>query len=443
MPLYTASFRGVPFKIRGSGVSAGRRVALYEYPQKDKPYAEDMGRASRVITLDAFVIGADYVQQTERLIGALETPGEGKLVHPWLGEMTCTATANGEINYSDTDRIASCSLTFTESGELTFPTVSSATDFLSRMAADSLLGQSLDAFTSKFSLVSDAMDLALDADRVLSSAVSEFTSIVDGVAAADFVGTLQLDDALGELKNSASSLISSGAGAIADGVQSALNVASLGRTQQNWRAAVISASDAVSATALAPLSSAIDTVTEVVPSIYSAKRRLKRAAVTVVSSGSSSRTALSATDKMIDANTDALRELFRQTITAQAVGMSSLIGTAGDIQASGISPAVAIRDDVLSCRAALVSILNAEEGYVTNTDQIEAVRTARSSVWNDLSSRAENARQLVTVNLPAPVPALVLAYQRYGDALRDQEIIDRNRINNPNFVSGEVKLLDK
>ena len=409
MPLYTASFRGVPFKIRGSGVSVGRRVALYEYPQKDKPYAEDMGRASRVITLDAFVIGADYILQTERLIGALETPGEGKLVHPWLGEMTCTATANGEINYSDTDRIASCSLTFTESGELTFPTASSATDFLSRLAADSLLSQCFDSFASKFSLVSEAMDLALDADRVLSSAVSEFTAIIDGIKNADFIGTLQLDDALNALKNSALSVISSDPDTIADKLQNAFNVAALGRTQQNWRAAVISASDAVSAETLAPVSEG----------------------------------ALSLTDKMIDTNTNALRELFRQTVTAQAVGMSSLIGTAGDIQASGISPSVAIRDDVLSCRAALVSVLNAEEGYVTNTDQIEAVRTARSSVWNDLSSRAENARQLVTVNLPAPVPALVLAYQRYGDALRDQEIIDRNRINNPNFVAGEVKLLDK
>ena len=409
MPLYTASFRGVPFKIRGSGVSVGRRVALYEYPQKDKPYAEDMGRASRVITLDAFVIGADYILQTERLIGALETPGEGKLVHPWLGEMTCTATANGEINYSDTDRIASCSLTFTESGELIFPTASSATDFLSRLAADSLLSQCFDSFASKFSLVSEAMDLALDADRVLSSAVSEFTAIIDGIKNADFIGTLQLDDALNALKSSALSVISSEPDTIADKVQNAFNVAALGRTQQNWRAAVISASDAVSAETLAPVSE----------------------------------DALSSTDKMIDTNTNALRELFRQTVTAQAVGMSSLIGTAGDIQASGISPSVAIRDDVLSCRAALVSVLNAEEGYVTNTDQIEAVRTARSSVWNDLSSRAENARQLVTVNLPAPVPALVLAYQRYGDALRDQEIIDRNRINNPNFVAGEVKLLDK
>ena len=409
MPLYTASFRGVPFKIRGSGVSVGRRVALYEYPQKDKPYAEDMGRASRVITLDAFVIGADYILQTERLIGALETPGKGKLVHPWLGEMTCTATANGEINYSDTDRIASCSLTFTESGELIFPTASSATDFLSRLAADSLLSQCFDSFASKFSLVSEAMDLALDADRVLSSAVSEFTAIIDGIKNADFIGTLQLDDALNALKNSALSVISSDPDTIADKVQNAFNIASLGRTQQNWRAAVISASDAVSAETLAPVSE----------------------------------DALSSTDKMIDTNTNALRELFRQTVTAQAVGMSSLIGTAGDIQASGISPSVAIRDDVLSCRAALVSVLNAEEGYVTNTDQIEAVRTARSSVWNDLSSRAENARQLVTVNLPAPVPALVLAYQRYGDARRDQEIIDRNRINNPNFVAGEVKLLDK
>ena len=45
--LQKASFRGVPFEVTSASLTAGRRTVVHEYPQRDKPYVEDLGRASR------------------------------------------------------------------------------------------------------------------------------------------------------------------------------------------------------------------------------------------------------------------------------------------------------------------------------------------------------------------------------------------------------------
>ena len=59
--LRRASFRGVPFEVTSSDFKVGRRTQTFEYPQRDTPFTEDLGRSKRTITLTAYVIGAAYV----------------------------------------------------------------------------------------------------------------------------------------------------------------------------------------------------------------------------------------------------------------------------------------------------------------------------------------------------------------------------------------------
>ncbi|EGK8325810.1 DUF2313 domain-containing protein [Escherichia coli] len=59
--LYDASFRGVPFSVESDEGSFGRRVQVHEYPNRDKPYTEDLGRATRRLTINAYLVGADGV----------------------------------------------------------------------------------------------------------------------------------------------------------------------------------------------------------------------------------------------------------------------------------------------------------------------------------------------------------------------------------------------
>ena len=80
--LQDASFRGVPFKVEEESTGTGRRVETHEYPNRDKPYTEDLGKITFRPSITAYVVGDDCFDQRDRLIDALNKPGPGTLVQP-------------------------------------------------------------------------------------------------------------------------------------------------------------------------------------------------------------------------------------------------------------------------------------------------------------------------------------------------------------------------
>jgi hypothetical protein len=82
MALAPASFRGVQFAVTQTDFIGGRRQALHQYPGKDTPWAEDMGRAARRFRLRGFVLdgsvklgGSSIAMQRSQLIAACEKKG--------------------------------------------------------------------------------------------------------------------------------------------------------------------------------------------------------------------------------------------------------------------------------------------------------------------------------------------------------------------------------
>lgn len=90
--LRQGSFRGVPFNYQDAGGEHGRRGQLHEYPKRDVPEWEDLGRKGRQFALDVFVSGDDWSTQRNALIAACEKKSLGKLVHPLLGDLTVACT---------------------------------------------------------------------------------------------------------------------------------------------------------------------------------------------------------------------------------------------------------------------------------------------------------------------------------------------------------------
>jgi prophage DNA circulation protein len=84
--LRPASFRGVPFHVEVGGRSAGRRLAFHEFPKRDVPYTEDLGRRGRAFPITGYCIGPFYLDERDDLLEALDEEGAGTLVHPTLGE---------------------------------------------------------------------------------------------------------------------------------------------------------------------------------------------------------------------------------------------------------------------------------------------------------------------------------------------------------------------
>jgi prophage DNA circulation protein len=73
--LRSGSFRGVPFQIDSHDLTFGRRTSMHEYPLRDEPYSEDLGRKARVFSLNLYVIGRDYMAGRDNLREALEKTG--------------------------------------------------------------------------------------------------------------------------------------------------------------------------------------------------------------------------------------------------------------------------------------------------------------------------------------------------------------------------------
>jgi len=100
--LRTASFKGAPFFVDQQGQSSGRRTVTHEYPKRDLPYAEDMGRAAYRYQMTGYVIQfpqsesgtrpngmyCDYSLNRDYLRKQLDSLGPGVLIDPYNPDLS-------------------------------------------------------------------------------------------------------------------------------------------------------------------------------------------------------------------------------------------------------------------------------------------------------------------------------------------------------------------
>ena len=410
LELQPASFRGVPFHVDGSTFEAGRRVQVHEYPQRDKPYAEDLGRATRAIAVEAFVVGEDYIAQANALIGAAEEPGPGTLVHPWLGSMQVSLRDPARVRFDNALGRAVISLSFVEAGELAFPSADDSTQAASQAAADDLSAAAADSFADTFD-------------------VADLPSFVSDFAAADF---LQSFDAAAVLGGSFSAL-SSWAGQLGGWAGEAVSlfgdVAALGAQVADWFdlsgiAAALAGTDLAagptyaSAAIVVPQTAGIGALVLGIVGVAGnggAGGPLNAPAVP---------TGLTPARTQQAANAAAVHQLVRCSLLAQAVGMSSVLD-------------VTVQTDALAVRDALCRALDMES-LVSADALYDALQAARRAVWADISARASQGARVIAIRPGEVLPALVLAYDQYEDAARGDEIAARNHVVHPGFMPAQT-----
>jgi len=146
--LRPASFRGANFKVQAADDGRGRATVIHEFPLRDQVYVEDLGLAQRTIEITAFVIGQSFETERDTLIKALEQPGPGTLIHPWLGSFRVSLAEPARVTHNaEQAGLVMFQLKFVEDGEpaapspsLDFPGLSQA----AALAARLLAGRSLD-----------------------------------------------------------------------------------------------------------------------------------------------------------------------------------------------------------------------------------------------------------------------------------------------------------
>lgn len=146
----TASFRGVEFLLEEADGESGRRAIPHAYPKKEIGYTEDNGKVLTQERISGRVVGADYFEQLQALLEALNKQGPGELVHPWFG---IRKVQIGKVSHKLINRVdgtATISFEVFEVGENLFPTAKSDTANQVNTEADATKDAVNNAFEGDF-----------------------------------------------------------------------------------------------------------------------------------------------------------------------------------------------------------------------------------------------------------------------------------------------------
>jgi prophage DNA circulation protein len=118
----SGSFRGARFRLDSYSTETGRRVDVREYPLRNIPQSEDLGRKARRFAFTAYIVGDNWESGRDQLLNACEGDGPGTLVHPFHGEhlvmcesCTVSESRSGGIRY------CAFELAFVEAGSFETP----------------------------------------------------------------------------------------------------------------------------------------------------------------------------------------------------------------------------------------------------------------------------------------------------------------------------------
>lgn len=179
--LEQASFRAVPFKYRSAAQPLGRRIVRHEFPLRDDPVLEDLGSRSPEFTLEAFVLGDDYMDQRDALMKALNAPGPGELIHPYRGRLT-VAVSRASVRESTAEGgMATFTITFLSEGLAPLRLVVADTENQVKAAAAETAAAAGEDFEDNYSLLRKAQFVVQGAEEAMTAAMQEVEAVVEGV----------------------------------------------------------------------------------------------------------------------------------------------------------------------------------------------------------------------------------------------------------------------
>lgn len=412
-----ASFRGKLFNVDLNTMKFGRRVVLNEYPFKDGPFAEDLGRIGRVFTFTAFiddrtagvVTGAGgsthkqgYFQTRDELIDAIENDSTiGTLVLPTLGKRR-VRPSECSVTFSNTvGGMEALELKFVEAGEATFPeadinTVETTQSF-AQITTDAVIeeaGKKVD-FTPKIpettEIIQDpdilidesieipntyvaAIEIALETGEQVAEQVDEFTRILE-----DYSANLRTN--LFEAENF-----------FTDTDSMLVDLRGI------W-------GDEELADAYNSFKDIFDTTVDNIGTI-----------IDLVTPGRDQQ----------DMNNQGIKDGFRNLL----IGQMCNITTEEAFESS--NQVEARRESLLDSFDQ--QITNAGENF--DLDQRDALVELRSSILDHLDSLTGSLPDEIDLSIADVQPVWVIGNDLYADALRGESIMKENNLINPNFIDG-------
>ena len=418
--LQPASFRGVNFFVDDAETVIGRRNVLHEYPLRDTPYAEDLGKKAREYTINVHIIGDDVITQTKKLIAAIEDDSSsGVLVHPTLGIRKVIPTQCRHVFKNNEGRIAYFVLTFVDAGENKYPSTVTDTQSNSQTVAATSTQTMQNSFASMFTVNGFNDSLTTRAQDTL-------------IGSASGTG--------GAITPSSASLIGHIKSIINKGSYLAGNTAAYSNYQTQLTTFTNNVASYIpDSTTLA--SNISDLVTGLI-NIYPNNPQQQIFALTLLFNnfGSDLTPVPIISTAFPVATPNRTQESINQQQLVDLVGVLALISIVNSVSQMDFSS----RQDAINTMnniEALIAPKLLELANNANDDAYNALNNARVAMILDIRARSATLKDVIYIKNNYPIPALVLAYKQYQDATQEADIIARNSsIINPNFVPANTNI---
>lgn len=404
--LLPASFKGVPFKVRGHTASGGKSNVRHEYPKRDPASHEEIRMKTRVFNINGYVLGTEYFEARNALQDALESPGAGILNHPYLGQKVVEAMTYRIKEGDGEGGIAYFTMTFEETSEDPVPVPepdydaeAEAAAYENEAAAMQKLLDEYDPVGPDFILEGMIKDLTSWAEEA-SNLISTIPEYLSDSSVGEWVDLLaDADQALAGLGYSIDGL-----GSWIDGKINGLsNLDTLVRSFASFNVLMEMFKWGDDSTASSAFSVPLDPIP-----LTTGDREQQRK------------------------NRDAYQALVRRAVLSEAAR-------------AGLGIEYASRDEADAIAGRMSEVLDEEifrAGDSGDDIGYEALTKLRVKFNRSIHERAGQLPIIIKWKVPPAVyPALVLAYRRYEDVEREEEIVLRNlTIYNPAFLPQGVEL---
>jgi prophage DNA circulation protein len=377
---------------------------LHEYPQRDLPFFEDLGQQAKTHDVTAFIIGADCLEQRDKLLKALEA-GSGELVHPWLGRLQVKV---GECDMTHTRQdggLVTFTLKFYPDQPLPFPTATVSTQKVLLAKADTLLGSAVARFEQAMTLIKAARigianlrnsltgvyEVIKEQLKPLIEQYRQITELVKAVkelpkeVAAEFKGLL------GDIKELKAFAKEGYRGVIADVSQQleAIRKADAPKitTGKDTNAAAQAMADLVQDTMLVKVAQWVASMPVATPAVKLS-------------------------------STPSVAHQADQPVTRQEVPVTD--------EMKALQKAVGVAIDPMLDKA--------------DPKHHQAINDVKEALLAHLKAVASSGVRQVTKSFQESLPALVVAYKQFADATRVTQVTQSNAMNHPGFSPNDVKV---
>ena len=391
--LKEASLDGVEFQYEDVSGDIGADIAIHDVATSGRPVAEPISEGAELFTLNAWIVGDDYMVDRDRMIEVLRKPATHRFVHPTRGTFQVALASRVKTSERRTEQgMWRASFTLIVVEDQAFPIIRDGrTDVLDQVGVLNLA--LLDSYSRRFKLgafvkkITGAIGLATAAMRAVEGKIQSAMNITESFGDAVTGFTSQADSLLrkpGDMVNGMTSTalgIFGGITSFADGLPNSVQ-----RSQS--------------------------TFTQGLDLIFAQERP-------------------EASSISTPENDLEFSNSVEWWLTNRVSFLSAAASTTTDLVFTSSDEVFVFQDQFLDFFDQIAQDPDLDDQLYVEVRQLKAV------IFGYLAQVAQQLPQITTYTTRKTLPSLVIAYTLYQDASRDLEVVARNNIKRPTFVSAQ------